>query len=309
MNYKKDIDVLAVDGIDVDWLLKMPKLPSFDEKLPAEWLGQFPGGPVGNFACIAAHFGMKVSALCKLGDDDGGTILLEDFKNYGIDTSFIQIDPSMTTPFVIVIVDPSGEKAVVVPDFFQGNQSEINEEAIARSKFVYLFANNLEKIKSIAMIAQRYGTKIMVDIEPSLSLSDEAFYNLLSLCSIASFNEQGYESMLNRSVNVDEVRQLLQFGPDVVIVTRGHKGVVAADEFQACTLPAYKVDVKDTTGAGDAFNAAFLFSHLAGHDLQSSLQFANATAAVLIQSVGTRTKLPTVITVDEFIKEHINKEI
>ena len=110
---KKDIEILAVDGIDVDWLLKMPKLPTYDEKLTAEFLGKFAGGPVGNFACLASSFGLKVSAACTLGEDEGGKILLTEFLKCGVDTTFIVRKKDFTTPFVIVVVDPTGEKAVM----------------------------------------------------------------------------------------------------------------------------------------------------------------------------------------------------
>lgn len=303
---EKDIDVLAVGGIDIDWLLKMPKLPSFDEKLRAEYLGQYPGGPVGNFACIASNMGLKVASMCALGDDEGGKKLLQDFKSYGVDVSYITVDPEIITPFVIVIVDPTGEKAVIVPELDQKSGTEISTEAIARSKYVYMMGYNYEQFREIAAIAHQSGTKMMVDIEPSKELAGTKIYDLLSLCDIASFNEQGFETAFEKPFSMDAVQNLLNVGPEIMLVTRGGKGVVAVSRDQVVQTAAYDVPVRDTTGAGDTFNAAFLFATIQGDELEKRVQFGNAASAILIQSIGTRTNLPTPNTIKAFIN-HQNR--
>lgn len=301
---EKDIDVLAVGGIDIDWLLKMPKLPSFDEKLRAEYLGQYPGGPVGNFACIASNMGLKVASVCTLGDDAGGKLLLEDFKDYGVDISYIRVDPEFITPFVVVIVDPTGEKAVIIPELNQKTATIISPEAIRRSKYVYMMGFDHHLFREIAAIAQPSGTKMMADIEPSEELMGEKIYDLLSLCDIASFNQQGFETAFDKSFSIDAVQNLLDHGPEIVLVTRGAKGVVAASKDEVVEIDAYDVPVRDTTGAGDTFNAAFLFAKIQGYDLSKSVQFGNAASAILIQTIGTRTNLPKPDAIKSFIINH-----
>ncbi|HBH13801.1 MAG TPA: hypothetical protein DDX29_11940 [Clostridiales bacterium] len=303
---KTDIDVLAVGGIDIDWLLKMQKLPSFDEKLIADYLGQFPGGPVGNFACIASQLGLNVASMCTIGDDQGGNLILKDFQNYNVDVSYVIVDPNITTPFVIVIVDPTGEKAVIIPKFHQNRAFLIQPEAIKRSKFVYMMASDYAHLKEVAVIAHNSGTKLMVDIEPSEILLDGKIYELLPYCDIASFNEQGFECTLGKPFSMDALVELLDYGPEVVLVTRGNKGVVAADHNEIVQVPAYDVPVNDTTGAGDTFNAAFLFGTFCGYNLKKRVEYGTAAAGILIQSVGTRTNLPTVEIIENFIKEQNN---
>lgn len=304
---QKDIDVLAVGGIDIDWLLKMPKLPSFDEKLRAEYLGQYPGGPVGNFACIASSMGLKVASMCTLGDDEGGNLLLQDFKSYGVDVSYITVDPEIVTPFVIVIVDPTGEKAVIIPDLDQKADLAISPEAIKRSKYVYMMGFDYERFCEIGDIAHPSGTKMMADIEPSEELSGERIYDLLSQCDIASFNEQGFKTALKQPFSIEAAKSLLDHGPEIVIVTRGGKGVVAVSQDQVVHVPAYDVPVRDTTGAGDTFNAAFLYATVQNLDLEARVQFGNAAAAILIQTLGTRTKIPKPDTIKTFILHNNHK--
>jgi len=301
---EKDIDVLAVGGIDIDWLLKMPKLPSFDEKFRAEYLGQYPGGPVGNFACIASNMGLSVASMCTLGDDEGGQLLLKDFRDYKVDVSYVTVDPKIITPFVIVIVDPTGEKAVIIPELDQNTAPTISPEAVRRSKYVYMMGFDHQAFREIADIARPSGTKMMADIEPSEELSGEKIYELLSVCDIASFNQQGFTTAFEKPFSIEAVQELLDHGPEIVLVTRGGKGVVAASKDEVVEVDAYDVPVRDTTGAGDTFNAAFLFAIIQGYDLEKSVKFGNAASAILIQSIGTRTKLPTPDAIKTFMIEH-----
>ena len=304
---EKDIDVLAVGGIDIDWLLKMPKLPSFDEKLRAEYLGQYPGGPVGNFACISSNMGLKVASVCTVGDDEGGKLLLEDFQDYGVDVSYITVDPEIITPFVVVIVDPTGEKAVIVPELNQNTFTTISPEAVRRSKYVYMMGFDHHRFREIAAIAHSSGTKMMADIEPSEELTGERIYELLSLCDIASFNQQGFETAFEKPFSMDAVHDLLNYGPEIILVTRGAQGVVAFSKDEVVEIDAYDVPVRDTTGAGDTFNAAFLFARIHGYDLEKSVQFGNAASAILIQTMGTRTQLPNPHVIKKFMIEHNNR--
>lgn len=304
---EKDIDVLAVGGIDIDWLLKMPKLPSFDEKLRADYLGQYPGGPVGNFACIASNMGLKVASMCKLGNDEGGKLLLEDFQDYGVDVSYVTVDPKVITPFVIVIVDPTGEKAVIIPELDQSSATTISPEAIKRSKYVYMMGFDHQAFREIADIAHLSGTKMMADIEPSEELTGEKIYDLLSHCDIASFNQQGFTTAFAKPFSMAAVKNLLDHGPEIVLVTRGAEGVVAASKDEIVEVNAYDVPVRDTTGAGDTFNAAFLYAIIQGYNLEESVKLGNAASAILIQSIGTRTKLPTPKAIKIFMMENNNR--
>jgi ribokinase/sulfofructose kinase len=298
-------DVIAFGGIDIDWLFQMKKLPSYDEKVSAELVGLFPGGPVGNFACIGSHLGSRVAAYCTVGDDDGGRTLIEDFQKNQVDTSFVTIKKGYTTPFVIVEVDDCGEKAVIVPRLPEMIDTTNLKAALSKTKYIYLFPNDTRLFVEIASLAKGYGVKVMVDIEATADLKGKELFEVLSYTDIASFNEAGFEYSTGKEFRVESARELLDHGPETVLVTRGNRGVVGIQKQECVDQPAFNVPVKDTTGAGDTFNAAFLFSTLKGKSLRESLMFSSAAAALVISSVGTRTTMPTAADVEKFI--HTNK--
>jgi sulfofructose kinase len=294
-------DVIAFGGIDIDWLFQMQKLPSYDEKVSAELVGLFPGGPVGNFACIGSHLGTRVAAYCTVGDDDGGRTLIEDFQQNQVDTSFVTTKNGYTTPFVIVEVDDCGEKAVIVPRLPEMIDTTNIKAALSRTKYIYLFPNDTRLFIEIASMAKYYDVKVMVDIEATANLKGKELFDVLSYTDIASFNEAGFEYSTGKEFRVELARELLNHGPGTVLVTRGNQGVVGIQKQESVEQPAFPVAVKDTTGAGDTFNAAFLFSILKGKRLRESLLFSSAAAALVISSVGTRTTMPTAADVEKFI--------
>lgn len=300
-------DVIAFGGIDIDWLFQMEKLPSYDEKVSAEFVGLFPGGPVGNFACIGSHLGTKVAAYCTVGDDDGGRTLINDFQQNQVDTSFITIKKGYTTPFVIVAVDDCGEKAVIVPRLPDLIDTNNIKDALSKTKYIYLFPNDTQLFIEIASLAKAYGVKVMVDIEATANLKGKELFEVLSYTDIASFNESGFEYSTGKEFCIEAARKLLNYGPEIVLVTRGNKGVVGIQEQECIQQPAFIVPVKDSTGAGDTFNAAFLFSTIKGKILSETLLFSAAAAALVISTVGTRTTMPTAVDVDKFINSYKTK--
>lgn len=303
VSQEKDIDILAVNGIDIDWLLEMPKLPSYDEKLTAEYLGKHAGGPVGNFACLASAFGVKVAAACTLGEDEGGKIINDDFQKFGVDTRYVIHDRSFITPFVIVIVDPVGEKAVIIPHLEGNHLAQISEEALRRSNYVYLLAADHQATLAAAKRAKANHAQVMMDIEPSEGLSSDLLMTMLQYCDIASFNEQGFTSRFGDPSSTEAPQKLLFLGPSLIIITRGRKGSMAINSAGKVDVPGYSVPVKDTTGAGDTFNAAFMSRYILGERVEDCLRFGNAAAALLIQTVGTRTHIPTVNEINNFINQ------
>lgn len=296
-----EFDVLAISGIDVDWLFQLPKLPSFDEKLSAEFLGRFPGGPVGNFACMGSKLGLRVAAFCVLGDDEGGKLLLDDFQKNGIDTTYVTIKENSITPFVIVMVDPSGEKAVVVPDHLPEFEFKYLPTALSKSSYAYIAPKNYEKSIEIVRLANQLGVKVYADIEPGIDLSDTRLMELMRNIRIASFNEQGFINAVGQKYSNEGARSLLALGPEIVLVTRGKDGVIGVTKEKSVEQPAFNVEVEDTTGAGDTFNAAFLYALIKDWSLEEALKFGSAAAAIVISKMGTRTRIPTVEQIEEFL--------
>ncbi len=297
----KEFDVLTVDGIDLDLVLEVPKLPDEDQKVVGRIINSAPGGPAANFACAASRLGKRVAALAEVGGDQAGQSIIMDFQQYGVDTSLIQIRPDGQTCFTVILVPPSGEKAiVVVPTFNPVYSQALLVKACASAKLVYMMPIDHNHFFKIAEIARVCGTSIMIDVEPGVGSNRTILHRILKAVDIVSFNQQGYEAAFGMHPTLSNARGVLTFGPSMVVVTRGGHGALAVTQHEEATVSGHSVTVVDTTGAGDTFNAAFTAAQEL--PLAHRLRFANAAAALSTTGFGPRGKLPNVDQVHRFME-------
>lgn len=290
---ERRFDLVAAGGVDVDLVMKVDALPGHGGKVMGRFVGRLPGGTVANFACAAARLGMRVASLASVGADEAGQMVAQDFENYGVATDFVRVRPDVETHFTVILVEPSGERSiVVVPMFEETYDDAFLEEAIPQARAFYTMPNNRELFLRMAKIARSSGALIMIDVESTVGLDRSALEALLSWVDIASFNESGITVCAGEPPTPEGARRLLAYGPQMVVVTLGANGALAVSADEAVQRPGLETTVRDTTGAGDTFNAAFLAATLRGEPLDRRLEYANAAAALAVSGLGPRGRLP-----------------
>ena len=304
MSEHRKIDVLAVGGVDVDLVLKVPELPSFDEKVLGELVGRLPGGTVANFACAASRLGLNVASFANVGDDQKGRVIIDDFQHYGVDTSLIQVIEGQESPFVVILIDPTGESAMVVvktiDDKFPVN---VVSGILPQTHMLYMMPKPEDQFLALAQLAHEHGAEVMIDAEPTTFTSRGQLERILKQTDIANFNQDGFRVATGQEPSFETMRTVLSLGPHTVIVTRGKAGPLAVTSNEEAEQAGFEVPVVDTTGAGDTFNAAFLRGTLRGEPLAERLRFASATAALSVMALGPRGHLPTPDEVEAFLEE------
>ena len=103
---------------------------------------------------------------------------------------------------------------------------------------------------------------------------------------------------------VKACRKLLKEGFKAVVITLGEKGAVVGEKDSVFQVPGYKVNVVDTTGAGDVFHGAFIYGLCEKWPLKKIVQFSNACAALKCTKLGGRAGIPTLSQAKNFIKAH-----
>jgi sugar/nucleoside kinase (ribokinase family) len=295
-------DVLTIGGIDMDLVLTVPELPGADLKVFGDLVGNMPGGPAANFACAASRLGLRVSALAEVGEDHAGQMIIDDFASYGVDTSLIQVRPGGRTCFTIILIPPSGEKAIVIVPTFQPEYPlQRLSEALRQTRLIYLMPQNHEQFLAMARLAHKCGAEVMIDVEPTVGANHPMIREILAEVDIASFNQFGFSATTGEAPSPEAARRLLDTGPHTVVVTLGSRGALAVTRDEAVVQPGVAVQAVDTTGAGDTFNAAFVSAMLAGLPLAERLRFANGAGALSVTGMGPRGRLPTADEVEQFI--------
>ena len=301
---KRPIDIMAIDGIDLDIVMKVERLPGYGEKIMGDLVGRLPGGPCANYACAAARLGMRTASFSTVGKDEGGQLIIDDFNSFGVSTDFVRVKPGGDTPFTVILIEPDGERSIIViPTFDPIYSDDDYHQAFSQTQAIHTFPSDSTEFIRLAKIARQYQTKVMIDIESTSHLARQELDAMLEWVDIASFNENGFMRVAGKRATLDEARNLLAFGPKTVVVTLASKGALAVTADAEAQISGHIVEVKDTTGAGDTFNAAFLSSMLQGHELAHCLTFANGAAALAVTGLGPRGGLPTVAEVEAFLEK------
>lgn len=304
-------DIVAVGDCGVDLYARVPRLAGYDEKVPGDFIGMFGGGVAANFACAAARLGMRTGLVSVVGDDDFGRRAVESVQEFGVDTSGIRVKPGTPTHFCFVCLDARGEKALTIvrTENFAPAWADISTSALSSSRLVHIAPFDLDMATKVASHAASLGIPVSVDLEPGSAGGElDALEPLIANVTVLLPNQQCIDVLFDGDPVEKAARRLLELGPELVVVTRGELGSFVLTAEDHATVPAFPVEVRDTTGAGDCFNAALVSRWLAGRPPTECGLFASAAAALSIQAFGARGGLPSVDQVLQFLEVHADRE-
>jgi sugar/nucleoside kinase (ribokinase family) len=300
------LDIIGVGDSDVDVMIKVDHIPGHDEKVRGTLLGKFPGGIIGNFCSAAAKFGALTGIATVVGDDEYGRLCREDYLARGLDMRGVVVRGDAATYFCIVHLDDSGEKALTLIEtpLLVPRPEDVDLEYIRGCRYLHLTSLDFELLRFITLRVAG-SVSVSFDIEAHTDQSSLAKWEeVIPKARTVFINEAGLKALMGSEDLAGSARRIVGMGPDAVIVTRGARGSMVFTAGQQFVQPAFAVPVKDTTGAGDCFNAVFLSCLAAGQALEQACLRGTAAAALAIQSVGSRTSFPSRAQVESFLSSH-----
>ena len=304
----RQVDIIGLGEIVLDWVTEIPHFPKPDEKIDALSENYFPGGVTANYLVATARLGGKSGFIGAVGDDSYGDYLIEDFVKEGVDTTYIKKIVDKKTPVNFIFVD-KGEKTIIQSPHMQTTKIEggdLNEAYIANSKLLHTTIIHQKVTEKALEIAKKNNVKISIDLESQIAL--RGWNNLKKVLLNADIlipNKEGAKSITNSNKPEIAAGILVKKGIPIVIITLGSNGVlITTKEFQK-RIPTYKIkDLIDTTGAGDTFNGAFSLAYwIKGWDLEKSCIYGNAAASLKIQKLGARSGMPNETELIDFLKK------
>lgn len=286
--------ITVVGSINMDLVTLTDKVPQMGETLIGTKFQTNPGGKGANQAVAAARLGAHVQMIGCVGNDQFGTELFRHLHNQGIDTTHV-MKVEDTTGIATIIVSGQENSIIVVPGANHHMTAEFVEtkrDIIARSDLLLLQLEiPLEGVQKAAQIAKENGVKVILNPAPIRDLPGELLANIDYLTP----NEHEYK-LLHK--NNEELHKK-------VILTKGKEGVSFYEGDQLASIPAYKVEAVDTTGAGDSFNGGFAVGLSKGFTIKEACQYGNAVAALSTTRLGAQTGMPTANEVEAFVKERL----
>jgi len=283
---------LGVSSIDEFVLVEEFCKP--DDKI---WIKDFArqcGGVVANFCVGVARMGVKSGFMGSAGDDPNGHEVMQNFKSHDIDVSHFFLKKTTKTPVNIIVVDSHGSRQILQDPYMERNvlkADEIIPEYVAKADIFHTDAVNIESARKCMRIAKETGKRVSFDLERHVAVYGlNAIRDLLEMTNILLPNRRGALELTKEKDVRKAARKLLSFGPEIVLITLGEDGSLLVTAQGEHRIPIYKVEnVVDTTGAGDAFNSAFVSCIYKGMKPMEAADFASAVAALSVTKVGAQS--------------------
>lgn len=297
--------VVVVGSMNMDLVVKTEEIPKIGETLLGEELLQIPGGKGANQAVSIAKLGKGITFLGKVGNDGFANTLLQSMEDSGVNIDHIGRE-DISTGIAIINVDKAGNNNIVV---IPGANGLVDSEYLNRNLEVFKQAEMvvfqleipLETVKEGLKIAKGLGKTTLLNPAPAMDLDDEMIANI----DILVPNEHELQRLSKIEIKDDRsllegANVLLGKGIEKIIITLGSQGVLYVDDKGHEFFKAHKVDVVDTTAAGDSFIGGFVVSYTESQDIRQAIDMGQKTAALAIQKVGAQSSLPTREEVENF---------
>lgn len=283
--------IVVVGSFNMDLTTYMERLPRPGETVHGRQFVTGPGGKGSNQAVAAARLGAEVTFVGRVGMDGFGDTAIQTWQAEGINTRYVVRDSENATGVAPIFVDDSGENCIVVALGANLAVSPADVDAasdvIAQADvLVVQLEIDLNTVAHALRVAKQHGVRTILNPAPAAQLPEST----LALADYLTPNETELETLLG-SVP-DDLRQAVKLPQQTLVMTAGARGARWATQSDSGDVPTYKVQVVDTTGAGDAFNAGLAVALAEGKALTDAIAFANATAAMCVTRPGTAPSMP-----------------
>lgn len=294
-------DIVGIGVCTVDHLVTVPRMPKRNENMQALNYDRQPGGLASIALIAAARLGARAKIIARIGDDDAGAYIGRALAEEGVDVAQLLVEPgSESHQSVILVHEASGDRSIITrpPTGQPVSPEEFSREDITASRL--LFIDTLDEAAlQAARWAREAGMKVLLD--PALPYAE--IKPLLSYVDVPIVPEYWARALMPDQPPAAVAERLRDEGAEIAVVTLGERGAVVSWSGGTITVPAFPVDVVDTTGAGDAYHGAFLYALLQDWDAPRMARFASAVGSLNCRAMGGRNALPTRAEVDALLAD------
>ena len=289
-------DIVVVGSINADLVFTSKVRPKAGETVLGDDFKTIPGGKGANQAVAASKLGSNVTMLGCVGNDENGNFLISNLTNNNVNTKCIERVNNVPSGVANIILAEGDNSIIVV----SGANYSITQEIIDKHKNILLSAEviilqleiPISVVEYVVNICYENNIKTILNPAPAVKLKQ----SLIDKVTFLTPNEHECSIIFGDS----NVQSLLSKYPEKLLITEGSKGVKYHDNLGIKQVPAQKVKVVDTTGAGDTFNGAFASAVVNDYKIEEAILFANKAAALSVTKFGAQGGMPTLKQVKEF---------
>ncbi|MCK4632671.1 MAG: hypothetical protein KAT79_05335 [candidate division Zixibacteria bacterium] len=292
------VDVLGMGIIPFDILYTIDKYPAAESKIDASDFCTQGGGPAPNAMVALSRLGIKTAIIAAVGDDLFGRYSIEEMEQEGVDVRAVVVKKKPSAIATGYIEKGSGRRTMVLYRDITVEPRDIKTSLLPLPRVVHLDGRDMPATMKLARWARRVGTMVSFDIGSIRNDVSEVFglVDHLVVADSYAFPFTGCRTVRGA------IKKLRALCPGTIVVTEGLRGSTGYENSDIVTQKAFRVKSVDTTGAGDAFHAGYIYGLLNGFSLAERLRFGAAVAAFKCTRPGGRSGLPTVSQVRKFLK-------
>jgi ribokinase len=284
--------ITVVGSFAVGMTLRTERMPIFGETLLGSDFDMGPGGKGSNQAVGVARLGAQATFAGIVGQDKLAEIALDLHKREGIDTRYLHQSSQLPTGVGFIILNQAGQNGIILDmganKLMDAAFVDRLEEQIARSAVVLSVLEIPVAAAARAMqLGRKQGVCTILNPAPATRLDDAVFQHIDYLTP----NETELRILLglppdDETPTITLAHELRGRGVRTLIVTRGERGALIVGDEGLVEVPGVTVNVVDTTGAGDAFNAGLAVALAEGKSLVEAVRFANCAGALACTQLG-----------------------
>ncbi len=296
----------------MDFVVSVERLPAPGETVLGRNFQMLPGGKGANQACAAGKLGataVQTRMVGRVGYDVFADHLKTSLASAGVDVGNVHATQSQPTGVALIWVDRYGQNSIVVSP--GANHALVASDvpamrpALGGSQFVlFQLESPLDTVEAALRMARTEGAQTMLDPAPAQPLAA----GMLANVDILTPNETEALMLLGLPPGrlsiadaPDIAKSLRNKGPNRIVLKLGEQGCFYLDAEREIVIPGFRVNVKDTTAAGDTFNAGLAVALAEELPIEDALRFANAAAALSVTRLGAQASIPSRAEVAEFL--------
>ncbi len=302
---KQMAKAIVAGSANMDVVLSVSHAPKGGESIFCDDMQFIGGGKGSNQAIALARLGMDTAFFGCVGNDQEGDALVALLTASGVDTSLV-MRCAAHTGMAYVILERGGENRIIVSP--GANESitlqhiEALRAQISKAEIVLLQLEiPLEVVSALIQVCRQEQVRVVVDAGPIRGCTPQ----MLRGAYCVSPNQSELSALLGKEITseqdmIEAAKELLTYDIDCILLKLGSRGCMYIDHKQTIALSAFRVDVVDTTAAGDSFTAGFAAALMEGMDIPSAMEYANKCGSVAVTRMGASSSLPSKEDIENF---------
>jgi sulfofructose kinase len=292
-------DVVGIGENSVDLVYRVPRLPGSGEKVRVGTCRRLLGGQVATTLATCAALGLRTRYVGAFGNDEHGRLVRSELEQRGIDTTYATVRYAANRHAVILVDEHTGERSVAWQRdaSLQIRPGDLPDDALTGSRLLHVDNVDEEAAIAAAQRARAAGLTVTTDIDEVRTRTPD----LVAAASFPILAEHVPQALTGETDPERALRALRRRHDGMLCVTLGGRGSMLLAGEQLYEAPAFRVDAVDTTGAGDVFRGALIFSLLRGDSPDAMLRFANAAAAVSCTREGAIGGVPNLLEINQLL--------